>query len=278
MKNLIFLALLVSTSLSAQIAPECAGITKPADYNEEKQQAFMENFYIAHFMPPVSISSHPADGPNSNIGLMSAYIARLSCLQRLAMNGTKTEENVKSPILPRIRFASTFFSRPPWSISLGVNFLPPLPIPHFVIWHSSLDTTLSYEFLTGLALSLRGFLSLAFIRAEIAGPFKNTDPLIDDWFNPASMGTDGIVSMRIILPKNQTLYPFASFGLVKGTSIFVVGDDDVPVYNEKYALFSPTFYAGVNYHAFEHQLQVGLSGGGAINTMITGQLSLAYGF
>lgn len=264
--------------LWAQIAPECAGVVRPADYDEAKQNAYMENFYIAHFIPPFNISSHPQDGRLSVVGVQASYLNRLSCQERLAMNGTKTENNPASPVLPKLIFKTSLLNKSQWTWSLGVNIIPPIPLPQFQAWHGSIDSTLSYEPVLGLAVHLRSFLSLGLIKAEIAGPFSEKDPIKDDWFTPASFGGDLGFSMKVPISTKHSLYPFLSFGLAKGTSLFVVGDDDVVVFNDKYPLFDATSFVGLSYHTFGHALQISLSAGGAINTMMTGQFLIAYGF
>lgn len=262
----------------AQIAPECEGLTKTVDYNEDKQRAYLQNYYNALFMQRPLIMSSPKSERKHAIGLDMVFLPKLSCKERLVMNATKTEEAPKTPILPRPRLSAGLWNNEHIAISADLSFLPPLPIPHFQTWYVSGDTMFAYEPVLGLSFYLRAFLGIGYVRAEIAGPFNPKDPIKDDWFSFAHTGGDASVSYVVPITKNHNLRSTFSFGVIKGASIFVVGDDNVPVPNEAHALLSPTMFLSVAYQGLNDRLLVNLSGGGALKTTLTAYLMLGYGF
>ena len=279
MRCLIIAQYLLWVSIAAaQIAPECAGIEKPADYDEDKQRAFMQNFSMATFLPLPIIDAHPSDALTSSIGIDATLVPTLSCQERLALNATKTEDANKSPIFPRPRFNTNVISKRQFSLTAGISFLPPMPIPHFSLWYLGAESSFLYEPLVGVVVGARGFMGLGYLRAEIATPFDKNDPVKDDWFSFGIMGFDVLSSFGIPLSEGQKLYLFLSFGFVKGASLFVVGDDGVTVANDRYPLFSLTNFVGLSYHVFARRLNLSLCIGGALNTMMTGHLRLAYMF
>lgn len=277
MKKLSFILILFGAVISwAQIAPECAGIEKPADYNEEKQQAFMQNHFMSMFLPLPSIDAHPSDHDYKSIGLDTTYVPKLTCRQRLALNATKTEDANKTPLLPRIRVGVPLFRSKIFSIVGEVSFIPPLPIPHMSIWHVTAEGSFFYEPITRLILGARTFMGLSYLRAEVATPFEKGAPIKDDWFSFAIIGADLSLAFGLPLTENQKLYPSFSFGLIKGASNFVVADDGVSVPN-KYPLFCPTTFMGISYHLFD-RFRLSLLAGGAWETAITGHFRFAYMF
>lgn len=279
MRSLIITQFLFWGSIAiGQIAPECAGVEKPKDYDEDKQRAFMQNFSMATFLPLPIVDAHPSDELKSSIGIDSTFVPKLSCQERLALNGTKTEDANKSPVLPRLRFNTNALSKKQFSVTAGMSFLPPLPIPHFSLWHLGAESSFLYEPLTGIVVGARGFMGLGYVRAEIATPFQKDEPTKDDWFSFGLIGFDVLSSFGIPLSEGQKLYPFLSFGLVKGASLFVVGDDGVLVANDQYPLLSLTNFVGLSYHVFARRLNISLIVGGALNAVMTGHLRLAYMF
>jgi hypothetical protein len=104
-KTLFILAILgLATPAAAQIAPECVGTPLPADYDEDRQQAFLANYFAAAFLmtpmgPPVT-----GDKANARFALELGVIPPLGCERRLVLNGTKTEDTNLLPVSPRPRF------------------------------------------------------------------------------------------------------------------------------------------------------------------------------
>lgn len=270
--------LLMNVSAFAQIAPECAGVEKPADYHEGKQRAYLQNYFIAALMPLPFVSSHSSSAKKSTVGVDVSLVGRLSCQERLVLGGTKTENTSQAPIFPRLFAKGTLLSKDPLSLEIGATFLPPLPIPGLSIWHASSQATLSYEPITNVGLHLRGFISLLYLRSEIASPFDKNDPVKDDWFSFASIGGDLTASFGMPFSARHAIYPFISFGIIKGASIFAIGDDSKAVPNEDYPLLGGTNFVGLLYRGFGDQMHVGLGMGGVIGVSMAAHLQLAYGF
>ena len=124
----LFLSL-PSTSM-AQIAPECAGVAVPSDYDEEKQQAHLNNYFAAGFiMTPMSpIQPFPKDS-GASVGLELGFIPPMSCQERLVLGGTKTEDTNKLPVNPRPRLLTRLPDIGPIQLYSGLTLLPPVEIP-----------------------------------------------------------------------------------------------------------------------------------------------------
>ncbi len=259
----------------AQIAPECIGVAKPADYDEDKQRSFMQNHSMVMFMPLPVIDSHPSDPYRTAIGIDTTLVPKLSCAQRLAINGTKTEDADKMPLLPRPHASVPIFKLNRFAFMGGASFLPPV-MPKLLLWHAAIEGSVLYEPITGIALGARTFIGLSYLRTEIATPFVIGAETKEDWFSFAIIGGDLSSSFAISFTENQKLYPFLSFGLVKGASIFVVADDGVPVTN-KFPLIALTNFVGLSYHLFD-RLSLAVVVGGALNVAMTGHLRLAFLF
>lgn len=276
MKIFLFIVVfLLSRMIQAQIAPECAGTEKPADYDEEKQRSFMQNYSMSMFMPLPIIDSHPSDQTRGAIGIDTTLVPKLSCRERLALNATKTEDTDKMPLLPRPHLSIPIFQSNRFALVGGVSFLPPL-IPKLLLWHVAAEGSFLYEPIKGIVIGARTFMGLSYLRAEIATPFDNSAQTKEDWFSFAMIGGDLGFSFRVPITENHQLYPLIAFGVVKGASIFVVADDGVAVPN-KYPLFSLTNVVGLSYHLF-NRFKLALAIGGVLDTSMTGHLRLAYLF
>lgn len=238
----------------------------------------MQNYFMALFMPLPIADAHPHDQLKHSAGIDTSYVPRLSCAQRLALNATKTENTSKTPLLPRPSVHTRLLGNTSYSLTMGISFLPPLPIPHFSVWSLAADSSVLFEPMKGIAIGVRGFLGVGYLRAEIATPFNQDDPIKDDWFSFGIFGADALSSFAIPITEKQKLYPFLSFGFVRGASLFAVADDGVLVPNDKYPLLSLTNFVGLSYHVFDQHLNISLSVGGALDAALTGHLRLAYLF
>lgn len=238
----------------------------------------MQNYFISLFTPLPHPGHLPSAQKKSRLGLDTTYLPRLSCVQRLALDATKTENTSKMPVLPRPRFQTSFFQNNYLALDIGLQFLPPIPLPAMTASYLAADLSVAYEPLRGIGVVGRTFMGLLYLRSEIATPFSKDDPVKEDWFTFASFGADITFSMAMPISARQTLVPFVSAGFIKAASLFVVADDRLPVPNEKYPLFSPTIYSGFAYQVFDEQLNINFTMGGALNAVMTGHIGLSYGF
>src|SRR5258705_4188969 len=98
----MMLAAVVALGLG-QIASECAGVQKPAGYDEDRQQSFLQNYYAAGFlMTPLGPGVSSRD-PSASVSVEAGWLPGLSCQRRLVLDGTKTERTSASPVNPRLR-------------------------------------------------------------------------------------------------------------------------------------------------------------------------------
>src|SRR5690606_8382527 len=75
---------------------------------------------------------------------------------------------------------------------------------------------------------------------EIATPFIEGDPAIDDMLVASSLGVDVMAGWRV-----GTVVPYAAIGLTDVSTVFYVGDDGV-VTNNLHPYLGPVFSLGVD--------------------------------
>jgi hypothetical protein len=265
----------------AQIAPECQGVEVPADYDENAQQSFLQNYFAASFLqtpmaPPVPYDD--AAGGHAGVGLELGFIPPLSCERRLVLAGTKTEETNTSPVSPRPRLLAQLPRLGPVSSHLGFTFVPPVPSPIGTLLQAGGEIGVGTRFDFGLSLGLRGHLTFARMRAVIATPFDPDEPAVDDLFFANVMGLD--LAAGYTLPLSQwwslswlTITPYASAGVADVSTLFLVGDDNVIVQNVDTPYAGALVAVGVQALFVEH-LEVVVEGSWALPIYPTVKLKL----
>lgn len=114
-----------SFSSLAIMDPRCVGVARPADYDENKQRSFLQNYFAASFMLTPLTPIAPYDGPKVGVGLELSLVPGLSCEQRFVFDATKTEDTNKMPIFPRPRLVVQFPDFGPFAIAAGLSIIPP---------------------------------------------------------------------------------------------------------------------------------------------------------
>ncbi|MFT4978475.1 MAG: hypothetical protein ACI8S6_004385 [Myxococcota bacterium] len=239
---------LLTSAARAELAPECVGLKKPGDYDEQVQQDFLQNF------PALSASLSPIHGPiphrpgNGAIGIDLSYIPQLGCDRRTVLGYTKTEDTNKSPVLPRPRATFAF---PAFEVGQkmiipygGVGFVPPVPIS------GTRNTMMSAELGVGMYLSpsvqagLRVHATLQRTVGNIAGAFSSEDPEYDDLYLSSTTGADVIFGY-----KRENITPYLALGVTEVQSFFWIGDNDASgatVANNQHPYFGPSASLGVD--------------------------------
>lgn len=253
-----------SVAVAAQIAPECADTPLPKNYNEDAQQAYLQNYFAASFIltpmaPPVAY-----DTSKASIALELGFIPPVACEHRFVLNGTKTEDTDKSPVSPRPRVHAQLPKIGPVSSHVGFTFLPPVASPIGTLLQAGGELGAGWRSAQGLSVGARAHLNFARMRAEIASPINADDPVVDDLFFANSMGVD--VGLGWTLPLDipwLALAPYASAGMVDVSTLFLVGDDRFIVENTKAPYAGAIVATGAHALLFEH-VEVALEGSWAI--------------
>ncbi|MFZ9887991.1 MAG: hypothetical protein ACO3JL_10855 [Myxococcota bacterium] len=272
----LFALLLICPPLRAQIAPECAGTTVRADYDEDRQQAKLQNYFAAAFLMTPLAPPLPYAPGRASVGLEVGAIPPLSCQDRLVLGGTKTEDTNKLPANPRPRLVATLPDLGPVSSFFGLTFLPPIPTPLGSVLQAGAEGGVGWRTPTGLQLGARAHLNFARMRAEIATPFVDGDPAVDDLFYASSMGADLGAGYQLPFEGLRWLTPYVSLGIADVSSLFVIGDDFVIMENTLYPWWGATLAAGTQALLLDEHLEIGVEVSSALPIFTTVKAKVAF--
>lgn len=210
-----------SFGYTVPIKPPC---TKPIGFDNERQIAFLHNFFASHLMltplgPPKQLLSNA-------FGVEVGYMRPLSCEERLVevAGHLKAEHTNWTPIFPRFRLLFRLFDVGPLSIAFGATFVPPIPFPFGQMAHVGGETIVSLPLFFGLDIGLRGHFTMARVRADMAGKLDTTSQDLEDLFFANVFGGDVGASYRFNLGF-VSLVPYLWAGVTALHTLFVVGDD-----------------------------------------------------
>lgn len=257
-------AFLPAAPVHAQISPECSGVKVPADYSEQAQQSFLQNYFAATFLMTPLAPPVVAAGPRGSAGLELGGIPPLPCERRLVLEGTKTEETNRSPVNPRLRIRAQLPPVGPVSSHLGFAFLPPVPSPVGTLLQVAGEVGAGWLSEGGLSIGARGHLTVARMRADIATAFVEGDPAVDDLFFANTMGLDLAVGQAVDVGVPWlALTPWASAGIADVSTLFIAGDDFAVVQNVTTPWSGALVAVGLQALFVEH-VEVGLEASWAI--------------
>ncbi len=219
-------ATLIPSLAAAQIAPECAGVLPPDNYDEQIQQDFLQN-YVA-----LATTFSPMHGPvayepgHGSIGLGLDGIPPLNCQRRLVLNGTKTEDTNKTPVAPRLRAHFAFPKLGPVIPFAGVGYMPPVTAfgTRNVLLSGEIGggVELGEHFQVGARFHATSFKTVG----DVATAFNPDDPVVDDLFLASTFGFDAMFGW-----KSEGITPYATLGFLDASTFFLVGDDGVVANN-----------------------------------------------
>ena len=159
----------------------------------------------------------------------------LSCQERTVLEGIKTEDTNKTPIVPRPR------------VTLGLPFgyvsvagLPPVKLAGVRTGLLSVEAGGGHTLDSGLKVGGRIHSTIGQIIGNIALPFEAPDGVdgggeeaVDDEYQFINVGADVSVGYDIELSKIQ-LMPYIGAGVLRTTSIFFVGETPYEVFAGDY--------------------------------------------
>jgi hypothetical protein len=239
--GVLAVGLLAAAPASAQIAPECAGITKPADYDELVQADFLANYVsLATTLSPVH-GPVPHEPGHGAVGLDIGVIPPLNCEHRLVLSGTKTEDPNKTPVVPRLRGTFAFDVLEGKIVPyLGLAYIPPVKFLGTTNVIASGEVGLGIPVGEDLQLGGRYHFTLQKTVGEIATPFAPEDPIYDDLYLASSFGFDLMGGLKV-----GPVVPYVALGFTDVSTFFYIGDDGV-VTNNYHPYFGPNASVGLD--------------------------------
>ncbi len=216
------------TVAHAFVDPKCAdeAANIPEDYDEQSQQDFLQNY------PALYTTLSPIHGPiphepgHGAIGLDLNVVPPLPCSKRLVLNYTKTEDTNKTPIVPRPRLTFAFPAVGSLVVYGGIGYVPPVRV------FGTRNVILSGEVGAGIPIGDKLQAGLRFHATsqktvgEIATPFVEGDPAVDDLYIASTFGVDGMFGVNL-----GTVTPYLAAGVTDVSTVFLIGDDNLVTNN-----------------------------------------------
>lgn len=235
------LALSLPSVSYAFVDPKCAGTEIGADYDEQTQQDFLQNYpALASSFSAVHAPIPHKDGHGA-IGVEFAGVPPLGCGARLVLQGTKTEDPNKTPVIPRLRVSYAFPAIGGVLIPYaGFALVPPVKI------FGTTNVIMSAELGVGLPvgdtvqLGLRYHHTLQRTVGEIATPFNPDDPAFNDLYLASTFGFDAMFGLDL-----GEVVPYVAAGIMDASTFFFIGDDSY-VGNNLHPYLGPTASVGVD--------------------------------
>ena len=244
----MWMAVLLAPNLSraaGNVADTCDsdGDGKVDDFDPTKTSEDAQGWYLAHatslgmVLSPLGVAT-TLKPMQFNVSLELNQIKYLSCQEQAVLDGTKTEDTNKTPLLPRPRLTLALpFS---WISVVG---LPPAKLfgVKTGVVGGDIGARVPYGDGNGTA-ALRGHVVAGQIVGDIAHPYGALpgdpgyeDLAIDDEYQFFTAGVDVSTSWKVPVA-GQTLTPYLGAGWIKANSIFFIGEDSYEVFAGEYFL------------------------------------------
>lgn len=261
---LLVAGLLASTTASAGIDPKCEGIPQPNDYNEQRQQDFLQNYFAlgTSYSPVHAPVPHKAGTGAIALGL--SVIPPLSCEKRYVLDWTKTEETNKMPVMPRPVVSFALPVQGDVIPYASVSYLPPVPVAGTRNVFFGAEAGVGWQVSEAFELGLRGHATSLRTIADVATAFEDDGPVVLDYYAATTFGFDLIVGARI-----GTVAPYASIGLIDVSTFFLVGDDNAVIDN-RHPYIGPALSVGAD-ALISERWRLGLEGyaaTGGVRTLV----------
>ena len=273
--SIAIFALGFSTNANAQIAPECEGVVVPDDYDEELQQAFLQNYFALAFSMTALHGPTPftRDDQGAAIALEVGAVPPLGCQQRLVLGGIKTEDTNTTPVFPRPRLTVKLPPAGPIDSYVEVVLLPPVKTPLGTLLQVGTEIGAAHQFDFGLSIGARAHLSIIHVRAEIATPFEEGGAAFDDLLIASSLGAEATFGYTPDFAPWVT--PYFNVGMGDVSTLFLVGDNLAIVQNTREPWYGVTSSLGVQLLAWDHLL-FALEGSAAFPLFATAKAKVGF--
>lgn len=236
----------------AEVDPACAGLARPADYDEQVQQDFQQNYFaLTSSFSPVHGAVPHAPG-RGMLGVSVSIMPPLSCAERFVLDWSKTEDVNKSPVLPRVVGSFSFPAIAKIVVPYaGLGLFPTIPFAgtrNLVISGEIGVGVMAHPFVD---VGARFHTSMLRSYGDFATAFDpETQPVVEDVYTGSTWGVDAVVSFPIETGKHQ-ISPFLAVGYLNASTFFFVGDTQVSI-NNLHPYGSVAFSVGLDTLIAEH--------------------------
>lgn len=216
-----------SMAARAEVDPRCQGLPQPADYDEQVQQDFQQNYFALVSSWSPSHAPVPHAGGHGAVFVGVSIVPPLSCARRFVLDWTKTEDTNITPMIPRLGLS---YAAPVIADRLTIYgsfaFLPPLRIAGTRSLILSGELGFGVEVLPLFDVGARFHTTLQRTYGDIATAFDpETEPVVEDVFVGSTWGIDVLLGVPIEV-KSQQITPFVAVGYLDASTFFFVGDSD----------------------------------------------------
>ncbi len=233
-------ALLWTHVALAQIAPACADVVMPDDYDEQVQQDFLQNYYaLSSTFSPIHAPIPHAPG-HGTLGLEIGVLPPLGCDKRFVLGHTKTEDTNKSPVIPRPRGSVSLPAIGKLVPYIGGAYVPPVPINGTINVIVSVEAGFGYPIGEHVQVGGRFHGTLHKTVGDLATAFNEDEPAVDDMFIGSTLGFEALGGYQI-----DWVTPYVAFGITDASTFFLVGDDTF-IGNNLHPYFGPNFSVGAD--------------------------------
>lgn len=240
MRTALLALLLASGVAYGQVDPKCADYQIPDNYDEQAQQDFLLNYFALATTYSAIHGPIPHNPGHGAIGIDLAGMPPLGCAKRIVLQGTKTEDTNKTPVVPRLRMTFAFPSVGKFVPYGGLAYVPPVKLFGTTNVIVSGEAGVGVPLGDKVQLGVRFHYTLQKTVGEIATPFVEGDTPFDDIYLGSTFGVDGSFGIDL-----GTIVPYVAGGFTDVSTFFYISDDGV-VSNNLHPYFGPTFSAGVD--------------------------------
>ncbi|MFK7931134.1 MAG: hypothetical protein AB8H79_23315 [Myxococcota bacterium] len=238
---LTFAAALSTPALAVGIDEACADEQRPDDYDEQRQQDFLSNYYsLASSFSGVH-GPIPHEPGHGSVGVVLNGMPPLPCKRRFALDFSKTEDTNKSPVLPTIGASYAFDVGNENIVPYAeVGFLAPVPVAGTRNLVFRAAGGVGFRLGESVQVGARAHANIQRTIGEIATPFNEGDEAFDDLFLGSTIGVQALGGVQI-----KSVVPYLMVGLLDSSSFFFVGDSGI-VANNLHPYLGPEYSVGVD--------------------------------
>lgn len=187
---------------------------------EDQQYINMLNFFTVSLGPSALHSPTPLVGKRLNASVEFSYMPSLTCFERSAFYGTKTEDTNRTPVVPRLRVSVAL----PYDLYVGLSGVPPVTL--FGVNSGMLGLELGWGKVLHerVEVGARATALFSRIAGEMAGPAVAGFTLYEDVFHSRMLGIEASAGYRIPVGK-ATVVPYLHAGLTDVFAYMYVGEN-----------------------------------------------------
>lgn len=187
---------------------------------EDQQYINMLNFFTVSMGPSALHSPTPIVDKRLNASVEFNYMPYLTCFERSAFYGTKTEDTNRTHVVPRLRVTVAL----PKDLYVGLSGVPPVTL--FGVNSGMLGLELGWgrTFHERIELGARATVLISRIAGEMAGPAAAGFTLYEDVFRSRMLGLEASAGYRIPAGK-ATVVPYLHAGVTNVYAYMYVGEN-----------------------------------------------------